>query len=116
MRMWMLNPKILCRQHLLGEANELHKHLHNWQKKHKIDGRIAGNAIEPMSYKARHDELTEEMTRRGYNHKSPLEQPDFSYLSEEQRNIKVDKEAALNLLLDRCAECAKRYMEEINHV
>ena len=105
MRMWMVEPNIMCRKHLLGEHGELHKFLHNWQKKHKIDGRISGNAIEPLTYKLRHDKLAQEMSKRGFNHNSPLEQPDFSYLPEEQRNFKVDKEASLKLLLDRCCEC-----------
>ena len=42
MRMWMVNPKMLCDQHLLGEHFELHKHLWCWVKKYKVDGRIAG--------------------------------------------------------------------------
>lgn len=105
MRMWMINPKLMCNKHLLGEHGELHKFLHNWQKKHKIDGRITGNAIEPLSYKSRHDELAIEMLNRGMKHNSPLEQPDFSYLPEEQRNYKVNKEQSLALLYDRCINC-----------
>ena len=26
MRMWMLNPELLCKKHLLGAHGELHKH------------------------------------------------------------------------------------------
>ena len=108
MRMWLVNPILLCNKHLLGEHGELHKFLHNWQKKHKIDGRIAGNAMEPMSYKSRHDELAQEMLNRGMNHKSPLEQPDFSYLPEYQRNYKVDTVASLAMLRERCVNCRER--------
>lgn len=111
MRMWMINPAIMCRQHLLGEHNELHKHLHNWQKKHKINGCIEGNAIEPLSYKARHDELVIEMLARGYKHNSPLDQPDFSYLSTEQQNVKVNTDKSLPLLLERCPECLKLFRQ-----
>ena len=107
MRMWLLDPKVMCRQHLLGEHNEHHKFLHNWQKKHSITGRIAVNSIEPGSYKARHDELAAEMLSRGYNHMSPLEQPDFSYLPAEQQAVKVDQELSLELLIERCPECAQ---------
>lgn len=107
MRMWMLEPKIMCNKHLIGEHGELHKFLHNWQKKHKIDGRIAGNAMEPLIYKSRHDELANEMIRRNFNHKSPLEQPDFSYLLEAQRNYKVDKVESLALLVSRCNKCCE---------
>lgn len=92
---------------MLGEHGELHKFLHNWIKQHKIDGRIAGNAMEPLSYKSRHDTLASEMLRRGMNHKSPLEQPDFSYLPNHQRNYKVDVRANEILISERCKECKR---------
>lgn len=111
MRMWMVDTKILCRNHLLGEHNELHKHLHNWKKKHRIDGRISGNAIEPLSYKKRHTALVKEMIDRGYNHKSPLDQPDFSYLPENYINYKVNQKESLKMLLNKCPNCNNRYKE-----
>jgi len=109
--MWMVDPKIMCRKHLLGEHNELHKHLHNWRKKYKIDGRISGNAIEPLSYKKRHEELVLEMKRRKYNHQSPIEQPDFSYLSFDQQSVMVNKENSLQMLKERCSECRDMIMK-----
>jgi hypothetical protein len=105
MRMWMLPPETMCWQHLVGEHGELHKHLHNWRSRHRIDGRIAGNAIEPMAYKERHDELADEMIRRGYKHDSPLDQPDFSYLPQSQREAKVNSDESRAMLIERCAEC-----------
>lgn len=108
MRMWMVNPELMCNKHLLGEHGELHKFLHNWVKKHSITGRITANSIEPMSYKKRHDELAEEMLARGMNHKSPLEQPDFSYLPLHEINAVVEQEANLQLLFDRCELCRER--------
>lgn len=108
MRMWMVEVGELCDRHLLGEHGELHKHLWCWVKRQKIDGRIAGNAMEPLAYKSRHDELEVEMKKRGMNPKSPLEQPDFSYLSEEQRSFRVDVESARELLLGRCEGCRAR--------
>jgi len=105
MRMWMVNPQLMCNKHLLGEHGELHKFLHNWVKHHKIDGRISGNAMEPLAYKSRHDILSGEMLQRGMNHRSPLEQPDFSYLPVEQQNYRVDKEQSLLLLHTRCEAC-----------
>ena len=91
-----------------GSTFELHKHLWCWTKKFKVDGRIAGNAMEPLSYGKRHDELEEEMRRRGMKPKSPLAQPDFSYLSEEQRNFRVDTEASHRMLTERCEKCRGR--------
>jgi hypothetical protein len=109
MRMWMLDPKILCRKHLLGEHSELHKFLPSWRKKHSIEGRVDGNAIEPGAYTDRHEVLAQEMINRGYKHQSPLEKPDFSYLPVEHRLAKVDQHKALQTLLDRCPECKERW-------
>ena len=108
----MVNPAFLCRQHLLGEHNEIHKHRHNFVKGHRIKGRIEINAVEPMAMQARHDELVEEMIIRGYKHKSPYEQPNLDKYSDEDREAKVDKESSLKMLVDRCQMCKIRHREE----
>jgi len=110
--MWMIDPKYLCRKHLIGEHGEIHKHKHNFDKKHSIDKRIELGQIEPASMKIRHDELAEEMLSRGYNHYSPYEMPDISYLSESQRNFKVDRKLALYALHNRCQECIDKWVKE----
>ena len=109
MRMWMVNPKLLCDKHLLGEHGEIHKHRHNFEKHHKIDKRISPVVqIEPSSMESRHDEVAREMLRRKMNHKSPYTQPDISYLPEEQQYAKVDIDNSIKDLVDRCPECKKR--------
>lgn len=112
MRMWMLPPRILCRQHLLGEHGEIHKHRHNFVKRHSIAGRRG--QIEPMAMKRRHDELADEMLRRGMNHRSPYEQPDLSHLPEADRFGTVNKETSLRDLHTRCDECRRQYESENN--
>jgi hypothetical protein len=102
----MINPKILCWQHLNGEHNEIHKHKHNFEKKHSIKGRIYPEVqIEPANMKKRHDELAKEMLRRGKNHNSPYTMPDISYLPEDQRNAKVNKVKVLVDQMNKCPEC-----------
>lgn len=109
MRMWMIDPSLLCRNHLLGEHNEIHKHRHNFVKKHKISGRIFPIVlIEPEKMSYRHEQLSVEMTRRGYNHKSPYEQPDISHLSEVERFAVADLDYNLKDLSDRCNGCRER--------
>lgn len=108
MRMWMVDPRILCRQHLLGEHNEIHKHRHVFEKQYSIAGRYS--QIEPKSMKARHDKLAAEMLRRGFCHRSPYEQPDLSHLSERDRDGTVDPEESLKLLLLRCGACGLGHM------
>lgn len=106
--MWMVEPKNLCRKHLLGEHGEIHKHRHNFEKKHRITGRIFPVVlIEPNAMQTRHDELAEEMIRRGYNHNSPFVLPDLSHLPDEERYAKVDVDLSKKELRCRCEECFK---------
>jgi hypothetical protein len=76
MRIWDIPPKLLCRQHLLGEHRELHA---IWTI---ITQKKSGYSRHPETLRwigktkalfNRHKALVTEMTRRGYNHKSPLE-------------------------------------------
>jgi len=114
MRMWMINPKLLCNKHLLGEHGEIHKHRHNFVKQHKIKGRIFPVVqIEPMSMGIRHNELAEEMLSRGLNHKSDYEMPSISYLNNAERFARVDIEISYKDLISRCEECKKRIKDTI---
>ena len=109
MRMWMVDTRILCQKHLLGEHGEIHKHRHNFVKHHSITGRIFPIVqIEPLSMKSRHDKLAIEMLSRNYNHKSEYELPDLSYLNKHALNVKVDLNYSLNDLINRCDECKNR--------
>ncbi len=105
MRMWMIDPKFLCRKHLLGEHGEIHKFRHNFVKKHKMNGRIG--QIEPHMMEKRHEELVIEMKKRGYKHNSPYKQPNIEYLPK----MLVDKNKSIKDLIERCDECEKRINE-----
>jgi len=112
--MWMVSPELLCRQHLLGEHSEIHKHRHVFVKGYKIDKRIEPIVqIQPSAMKQRHDELAEEMLRRGYNHRSDYEQPDLSNYPEYQRNAVVDLQTSKTDLISRCKKC-KELIQCIN--
>lgn len=103
MRMWMVDPKLLCNKHLLGEHGEIHKFRHNFVKKHNMAGRMINpSQIDPHKMQERHDILATEMLRRKMNHKSPYEQPDTSYLPE----ANVDIAYNLRDLSERCETCA----------
>lgn len=113
MRLWMIEPKYLCRKHLLGEHGEIHKHRHNFEKHHTIRGRIFPiTQIEPESMESRHNELAKEMLRRGMNHKSPYSQPDLSYLPNELRYAKVNRNISIYDLSNRCEECRRLISKE----
>ena len=109
MRLWMINPQLLCNQHLLGEHSEIHKHRHIFVKHYSISGRIFPIVqIEPTSMEIRHNELVIEMQKRGFHHNSSYVQPDISYLPIEQQNAKVDLEYNLKDLYNRCEKCRER--------
>lgn len=76
MRIWDVSPRVLCRQHLLGEHRELHG-LWNILTQGK-----RGYATHPETRRwvgkqaalfARHEALVREITRRGYRHATPLD-------------------------------------------
>jgi len=76
MRIWDLDPAVLCRAHLLGEHRELHavwsiltRDLGGYRRHpetRRWEGRLA-------ALYRRHEALVAEMTRRGYRHASPLD-------------------------------------------
>lgn len=76
MRIWDLEPTILCRQHLLGEHRELHSlwTVISQNKKgysqHPETKRWVGKL---SALYARHESLVVEMEGRGYKHNSPLD-------------------------------------------
>lgn len=76
MRIWDIEPRRLCDQHLLGEHRELHA---IWTV---LTENRSGYARHPETLRwrgrlaalyARHDRQVEEMGRRGFRHLSPLD-------------------------------------------
>lgn len=110
MRMWMIDPSLMCDKHLLGEHGEIHKFRPSFVKDVRITGRVYPVVqIEPASMKARHDELTAEMERRfGKSYDSPYEQPDLSAYSPEQVNARVDLNHNKLDMASRCPACFAR--------
>ena len=120
MRMWMIDPKLLCMRHLCGEHGELHKHIHNLVKGHSIAGRLSPVVqIEPKSILARHDELEKELARRRKESGRPYRDPSLlctqnqldmmlGQYPDDQVNAKVDTKTSIRDLTERCEDCRKR--------
>jgi hypothetical protein len=104
--MWGISPKYLCRFHLLGEHNEMHKAIGCIKKKKSIRGYLEKRFLNPKLIKTRHDELVIEMLNRNYNHLSPIDF-DCSHLE----NIEIDLEYNKLDLSNRCQVCAKNIKE-----
>lgn len=100
MRVWDVDPRVLCRQHLLGEHRELHG-LWNILTKHGGEG---GYSHHPETRRwvgklgalwARHEALVAEMGRRGYDHRSSIDTPEVpglpqtEYIDVPERQIEI---------------------------
>ena len=113
MRMWMVDPKIMCQKHLCGMHVELHMFIGSMQKNVRMNGFINNDLLEPLSIKEMHDKIASEMISRGYNHKSYLSnelvENSISRLNEEYLNHRINKELSLNELISRCDVCRSRY-------
>ena len=104
----MVEPKLLCDKHLLGEHAECHMFAGNLIRKRKITNYIKFNLLEPRSLRKRHNSIALEMQRRKFKHKSPLPHHDISYLPDRQQDYKVNVKLALEDLLSRCPKCRER--------
>lgn len=106
MRMWLVDPEILCTKHLSGEHVELHMIAGAYAKGHKasLEGLADAGYIDTSLVVQRHAELVSEMEKRGWNHKSPL---DESLLDGAQIGIgAVDPIKSKIELFNRCHRCA----------
>lgn len=111
MRQWMVDPKIMCRKHLLGEHVEHHMFIGTLNRGISVAGYLRDNLLEPASLHSRHAELAAEMARRGYSHKSPLPVWTNYNLTDDDYWKQIDQSAALFELLRRCPECRKRHAQ-----
>lgn len=113
MRMWLCDPGILCRRHLLGEHVEMHMFLGSIKKGIGMVGYIRNDLVEPALIINRHERLKNEMLIRGYCHNSPMEVDEhfllLDLLPSDILNHKIDREKALAQLLTRCDECRTNY-------
>lgn len=107
MRMWSVDPELLCQKHLLGEHVEMHAFIGTLKKGKSIQGYIDKALVNPAGIIARHDVLAEELTRRGMNHKSPIPiiKPPPAHPIPVKHN--------LNELSRRCKRCRARIMKEV---
>ncbi len=72
-----------------------------------VKGYLKKGLLEVQSLYARHEELVEEMKRRGYRHCSDM---DEKWRTTEERE-QVDRKKSLEELLKRCSRCERRYSE-----
>jgi hypothetical protein len=105
MRMWMVDPRIMCRQHLLGEHAEIHMFIVTISRGNSVKGYLEKGLLEVYSLYNRHNELVKEMKRRNYRHNSEISK------KWKQTNIigSIDTEKNLKQLINRCSRCREGY-------
>lgn len=101
--MWGVDPRVLCRKHLLGEHVEMHMFVGTIRKGVSLGGYLSKGLLEPHLLEARHLELVSEMESRGMTHRSPLQ----DHLPQAPAG-KVHRDGNLAELWSRCPECRKR--------
>jgi len=102
MRMWMVPAHLLCKEHLMGEHLDLHIFIGRLRMGANLVTYCERNLFEPQSLKSRHDELVQEMVRRGYSHNSPMQD---LQLPEQLTQYKMDVDCAHRDLTNRCKKC-----------
>lgn len=109
MRIWDIDPQLLCRKHLLAEHRELHG-LWNILTKHGAQG---GYSRHPETLRwvgktkalyARHELQVKEFTRRGYSHLTPLD-PSLASGSAVQDTLINSNEDQIELLKNKPCDC-----------
>lgn len=115
MRMWMINPKMMCTKHLLGEHVELHMFVGTLKIGKNVNGYLENNLLEPFSIPTRHFLLVQEIENRGFKHNSPLEWKDeyLNHLTLKQKLHKVNVEQSLGDLVSRCPQCCSLFVKEV---
>lgn len=107
MRIWDIEPRHLCRKHLLGEHRELHglwniytlgkTGYRNHPETQRWEGKLAALYL-------RHEALVREMEARGYNHSSPLD-PALATGSDRQDTFIDSPELQPEILRAKGCEC-----------
>lgn len=105
--MWMVDPALMCRQHLLGEHVECHMFRGSLLKGKSLGGFLAAGLLDSRQLAHRHEELVAEMEVRGYRHASPLPS-DFDI---DAAVSDVNVTAAMHELATRCESCRQLQLD-----
>ena len=113
--MWMINPKLMCNQHLLGEHVECHMFIGAMNKLKSMTGFIDKQLLEIHNLTNRHEELVQEMNRRGMKHNSPIDCSNISQINVNNQIIEwnwkldqmgnIDRIENVKELFRRCDKC-----------
>ena len=113
MRMWEVEPRVLCRNHLLGEHYEMHMFTGTLAKGKSVAGYVRTGLVIVNKIEERHNDLAVEMESRGYRHSwdKPLRGYELSEetLTKYRLSQSFNHEKSLQELLSRCPVCRGRW-------
>lgn len=116
MRMWNVNPKILCMQHLMSEHYECHTMTGTLRKGLSIT-RYLNGLYDISKLIERHNILVEEILKRGYKHNSQITNQDKKIISNWLKNNSdyglVDSSKNLRSLSWKCKGCRELQRKNI---
>jgi len=108
----MVDPSIMCRQHLLGEHAEIHMFIGTINRGNSVKGYLEKGLLEIHNLYNRHNELVREMKSRNYRHGSAI-----SKKWKQARKLgSIDKDKNLKQLISRCSRCRERYEHTFTRV
>ena len=100
----MVNPRIMCREHLIGEHAEIHMFIGSINRGKSVKGYLDKGLLEMHSLYNRHEDLVKEMKRRNYNHNSKVNE---KWKFAKKAGV-IDKEKSYGELMSRCSKCKRR--------
>ena len=106
MRMWMIDPTLLCRKHLLGEHYEIHKAVGFLRNGRSLEPWVINGYLDPRLLQSRHDAIAQELAAREYIHSSPLDVPAINLAFTKHIRV-ISKAKAKKDLVSRCEGCRK---------
>lgn len=118
MRMWCVDPQLMCKNHLLGAHVETHMIVSSVNMGKTLTGFLEGKLIEVGSVIVEHDLIVQEMERRGFNHSSPLPPDEMIndtqlYYMLQHFGGTVDRVSNFYELGRRCDRCRVKYLDEL---
>lgn len=106
----MVDPKCLCKDHLLGEHRELHTLEWCLRRGRKLGKHLSLGQVIPRLLEARHEQLVQEILDRGWKHMSPIREglpPIAARLPSPCSVSKIAEHSYLDLA-ERCEKCRSR--------
>lgn len=109
-RQWLSDPRLMCKQHILGEHLEAHIFVSKMQKETSLKGFRKGSMFFGAEFvKSRHDKIAKLLKQP---HKTPLfigelEIKNYPYIAP----TLYDLTKSMEDLLGRCEECKRKHLD-----